>query len=212
YVPGLPDVQIDARLRPSATPLQIADAVRTRPLIVEENRVRLSGSFRLPEFDTRGRQLRPSALDLTLHADRADAFFFEYIFKEITGVSGYLTGEGRITGSLVDPIFDVNVELVDAQFSVPDYNLRFNASAKGSVDRQGIHIRDGFLTDKTGGTADLEGSILFNEYRFFSFALAARLREIQIMDVTDSRRGLSFYGRIWASGDASLTGPLYGAV
>lgn len=212
YVPGLPDVQIDARLRPSANEPPTITADGRRTLLVEENQVHLSGRFRLPEFDERGRRVRPSVLDLNVEAKRADTFFFEYIFREITDVSGYIAGNGRITGSLIDPIFDLSLDLYEAGFSVPDYNLRFNAEAKARIDRDGIHIDDGYLTDKTGGSADLWGSILFNDYRYFSFDLAARLREVQIMDVTDSRRGLSFYGRIWASGNATLTGPLHAAV
>ncbi|HEX7069611.1 MAG TPA: translocation/assembly module TamB domain-containing protein, partial [Rhodothermales bacterium] len=212
YVPGSPDVQIDAEIAPSSVPPPATVVGTTRPLLVEENALRLSGRFRMPQFDERGRQVLSSALDLRLDAERIDAFFFEYIFKELSDVGGYISGGGTITGSLNDPEFDLALHLADASFTVADYNLRFTAETDGFIDRRGIHIRDGHVRDKTGGTGLVNGSILFNDYRYFSFDLAARLNEIQIMDVTDANRGLSFYGRIWASCNATLTGPLNNAL
>ena len=57
------------------------------------------------------------------------------------------------------------------------------------------------------GTATLDGSILFNDYDYFSFDLSGQLDELTIIDVP-SAEDLPFYGTLRASGEATLTGPL----
>lgn len=211
YIPGEPDVYFDADLAPSQADPPETVPGSARSVVIEENRVRLAGRVRMPQFDER-QLVEPLAMDLRLAAERADAFFFEYLFPELTNVEGSISGGGSITGPLSNPDFDVRVSLSDAKFTVPDYNLQFTATANAHVDRIGIHITDGYVADKTGGTAEISGDVLFNDYRYFSFDLAARLDEVQIIDVMTNRDNLAFYGRIWASGNATLTGPISGAL
>ena len=75
------------------------------------------------------------------------------------------------------------------------------------MDEAGIHMAGVRVEDETNGIADIDGSLLFNDYKFFSFDLTGQLREILVIDVKDSDN-LPFYGTIRASGPATLTGPL----
>lgn len=205
YLPGTPDVALDVALHPIA----VDDTMRAAPssgLRKTENALRLAGTFRLP----RGGD-DPGVLDLSLNVQRADAFFFEYIISEVDRVEGAFAGQGTLRGTFAYPLFDANLTLTDGRFEIPMFNLHYRIDGPVRVDDEAIRIDEVVLRDPTGGEAQITGSLFFNEYRFFSFDLAAHLETLQIIDVPNFSRELPFYGTIWASGDATLTGPLYQA-
>lgn len=200
-----PDVAMQLTVRPDTAtsgPTLVPGGIRT----VEDNTLSLNGRVRLPisGADT----LAGDPLDLKLSVQRADLFFFEYIFQDtITKVSGYTAGQAHIGGSFTDPLFDADMRVADGDFTLPRFNLDYDIAGDVMVDEAGIHLAGVRVEDSDDGVADIDGSILFNEYRFFSFDLAAQLREMMVIDVEDSD-DLPFYGTIRASGPASLTGPL----
>ena len=210
--PTSSDLLIDAALVPTAPSL---DSLAGPPLVprgpqtLEENRLQLSGRVRLPGWSAAG-QPDGDQLDVNVTVDRADLFFFKYIFDEnLAKARGYTAGTIHIGGRFRRPIFDAEMQIQDARFTLPKFGLAYSASGPVEVDREGIHLRDLNVTDASG-TATVGGSILFNEYKYFSFDLSAELDELTIIDVDDAQ-DLPFYGEIHASGPASLTGPLSNA-
>ncbi len=197
---GTSEGVLDLRLEPAGR--DIAD-----PTLVE-NEAHITGTFRLPAFDAAGNRINDGAFDLNASVRRADLFFFEYIFPgTIDKVTGLATGEVHVGGTMFRPVFDAELRIVDGHFRVPRFNLEMALEADVFVDQYGIHIRRALVTDKTGGQSILAGDILFNDYDYFSLNLTGRLSDFQIMDVASSR-DLPFYGHIWASGTATLTGPI----
>jgi hypothetical protein len=199
-----PDVAVALDITPDSTggPSLVPGGIRT----VEPSTLSLNGRVRLPVAgaDT----LAGDPLDLNLSVQRADLFFFEYIFQDkITNVSGYTAGEAHIGGSFTDPLFDADMRVEEGDFTLPDFNLNYAIAGDVKVDEAGIHLAGVRVDDSDDGYADLNGSILFNDYRFFSFDLAGQLEEMTVIDVEDSDN-LPFYGMIRASGPATLTGPL----
>ncbi|MCH8962882.1 MAG: translocation/assembly module TamB domain-containing protein, partial [Bacteroidetes bacterium] len=209
YLPGTPDVKLDSLvLRPMDPDEPLPPGMRP-DLRVTENRVRMDGTFRLPKSADDD----PGALDLRVEAERADGFFFEYIVKEMDNVEGAIVGDGTITGTFEHPLFNADLTLTDGRFLIPKFNLRFqDVEGRVRIDEEGIKTDGVTLHDKTNGTATASGTIFFNDYRFISFDIDARLDDMQIIDVPSFTRELPFYGTIWASGDATLTGPLDNAV
>ena len=207
YDPATNEVSLDAALRPTGAALATRPAYLETPVQVsEENDLTMRGTIGLNE----GRSTSPPAYPLNLDVDieRADLFFFEFIFNEILAeVSGQVNGTGEIRGSFFDPTFDADLQIVDGRFDLPRFNLTYDIEGPVRVDREGIRIERANLSSPQGGTAVIDGTLLFNEYRFFSFDLTAELDELQIIDVRQSQ-DLPFYGTIWASGPLSLTGPL----
>ena len=204
YIPGSPDVALQARLTPSTA----GDA---DPL-PDRNDLTLNGTFRLPGPQNASETRDPGALDLNLRIQRADAFFFEHLFSEaIADVTGYVDGSGHIGGNFSKPAFNADLALRGVRFHIPEFQLAYEATGPLVVDRQGIHLANLRLSDTRNGTAVVGGSILFNDYRFFSFSLEGALDRLNVMNVRNSRE-LPFYGRIWASGDVMLRGPISNAL
>ena len=206
--PGTPDLFVEAALTPGPSSLDQLDGpplVPNGPRMIEGNRLDVQGRVRLPGLAPNS--AATDQLDLTVTVDRADLFFFEYIFEEtLTNVRGYTAGTIQIGGRFTNPIFDADMEVREGRFALPQFGLRYGISGPVTVDRRGIHLGEVSVTDD-GGAATITGSVLFNDYKYFSFDLSGQLDEISIIDVEDAQ-DLPFYGTIRASGPASLTGPL----
>ena len=210
--PNTPDLLVDATLSPGPSSL---DRVDGPPLVpdglraVEENQLSLSGRVRLPGQSAPASSAS-DALDLTAEIERADLFFFKYIFDENLAMArGYTAGTIDVGGRFRRPVFDADLAIENARFTLPQFGLEYSASGPLAVDRRGIHLQGLTVTDDEG-SATLDGSVLFNDYRYFSFDLSAELDELTIIDVNQAG-SLAFYGQIRASGPASLTGPLQDA-
>ena len=215
YLPGQPDVGLQVEISPVPTANReelLPDAGLAA--VYKENALLLDGTFRLPRFNPLATGfVDAGSLDLDLAMTRADVFFFELLFPNLLErADGYLTGSGTIGGDFGFPEFNAELALVDGEVSIPKFNLVFtDFEGPVRVDREGIHIDDATFVDPTGGSATISGGFLFNEYRFFSFDLVARLNELLIMNQGFSDE-LPFYGQVWASGTATLTGPTHSAL
>lgn len=213
--PDSPDLRVNAALEPGPSSI---DSLSGPPLIpqgpqtIEENRLQVAGRVRLPGWaeETDLSTSTPEQLDVTVNVQRADLFFFKYIFDEnLAQARGYTAGTIEVGGHFRHPVFNADLDIVNGHFTLPQFGLAYTANGPVQVDREGIHLQD-LRVEDSQGSATLQGSVLFNEYRYFSFNLSAELNELTIVDVTDAE-DLAFYGQIRASGPASLTGPLQNA-
>ena len=215
YLPGEPDVGLRVEISP--VPEFERDALlpdEAMPARYVENALLLDGTFRLPRINRQTSGIIDAgSLDLALEMVRADVFFFELIFPNfLERASGFLSGEGRLTGDFTFPIFNADLALKEGSVAIPKFNLVYsNFEGPVRIDRRGIDVTGASFTDPTGGSATITGGFLFNEYRFFSFALETHLNELLVMNQDDAE-DLPFYGQIWGSGTLSLTGPTHSAV
>lgn len=207
YVASRPEVAVQLNLAPIAPNSRAVLFGTDLPASIIQNELDVAGDIRLPgsSGDQNG------LLNLSTTIDQADVFWLRYLFPEVLGsVSGFLSGEGRITGDFSFPVFDVRLGIVDGQFDIPYTQTSYAASGALRLDEEAIHFEPLRLVDETGGELDVTGRLLFNEYTSFTFDMDGRLDEFQIMNVAESEE-LPFYGFIWASGDIQLTGPLFNA-
>jgi translocation and assembly module TamB len=206
FLPGSPDLALELALRPiSDDPPEAEPAAKRRN---RENRLHAAGTLRLPSFDADRARADDGTFDVRLTVDRADAFFFEYLFPEVVDrVEGHFEGRGSIRGSFRSPLFEGDLQLVGGRVDVPRFNLKLRAEGPVRVDADGVKLDDLSISDASGGSGVVSGAILFNDYRYFSLNLRGALDRIQIINVLNSR-DLAFYGQVWASGNVTLTGPV----
>jgi translocation and assembly module TamB len=196
-IPGRPGFAVDLSLQPDD------------PRAAVENRIHVAGTLSLPGRTPTG-VWDSGFFDLAATFTRLDLFFLDHLFPEIiAGTRGAGTGSGTIRGDWSYPLFDGDLFVRDASTRVPDFNLGLSAEGRVTVDRYGFQFHDVSLRDKRGGSGTVRGRLLFNDYRYFSFDLAAQLTDFEIIDVGRAQAGtLPFYGHIRAGGTATLTGPL----
>lgn len=200
------EVAVSAHLTPAEQAGRRAERGEGPGIEMVDNDISVDGGIRFG-----GTASGRAEMDLTAEIRRADLFFFEYLFPHtIDEVVGQVRGTGRIRGTLARPVFDAELDLEDASFAIPEFNLSLDAAGKITVDRDAIRIASATVTDQGGGSASLSGDILFNEYRYFSVDLIGDLEALQIMNI-DHSLDLPFYGNIRGSGRVTLDGPLSGA-
>lgn len=208
--PDRPDLAVTAELSPAPSSPDSLSSVGLPPggvRTIEPSRLSLSGRIRLPGLTSPPDTSDTDELDLDVQVERADLFFFEYIFDDnIAQVRGATAGSLHVGGSFRDPVFDADLNIADGRFRLPEFGLAYKAEGSVTVDRKGIHLQSATVSDEEG-TATINGSLLFNDYEYFSFDLSGELDEITIIDVPTAAN-LPFYGTIRASGTATLTGPL----
>lgn len=202
-------LEADSRFVPGSDRIEVSmELAHAAPLPNGvQNQLTAEGVVGLPSYDTRGTYLDPGFIDLDVRVGEADLFFFEDIFDEVADVDGVARGTGQIGGTFRRPVFQGDVQIPGGSFRMPRFGLTYELSGPVRISREGFHLNSVRVTDGTGGSASVSGDILFNDYEFWSFDLTGQAEEFQIVDVTNSR-SLPWYGRIWASGSASLTGPL----
>jgi hypothetical protein len=207
FVAGSPDVAVALRLEPSDVPEGSTIIGGDTPAVGIDNALSLSGNVRLPSFAGTS----AGSLDLNVDVQRADLFFFKYIFNDVLGiVQGYAAGGGRISGTFFQPVFDVDMRVADGRFEVPIINETYSIESEVRIDAEGIHLADARVTDPSGGEARIDGVLEFNRYRFFTLDLAGSVDELRIMNISASDE-LPFYGFIRVSGTFDLTGPTFNA-
>ena len=209
YTAGAPDLNLDLSLVPTPdvdAPREAAEALVPDGIQqVVSNTLDLTGRLRVASETTEWED--DEWLDLNLDVERADLFFFDFVFGDVLeNIEGYTAGTSAITGRWGHPVFDADME-VDGRFTIPRFNLDYAIAGPIAVDEEGIHLNNARLDDGDEGEASIAGSVLFNDYQFFSFDLESEVNELTIMDVQRAR-DLPFYGFIRASGPLSLTGPL----
>jgi len=216
YAAQSPDLLLDGsidadvqRVEDLTGPSLVPEGART----VDPNSLFLSGRIRLPDWARAGPIEQASALppgetlDLSVDVQRADLFFFRYIFEErISRVRGFVTGPLHVGGQLQDPRFEADFNIVNGSVRLPLFGLAYRVEGPVEVDGRGIHARTLRVTDDEG-SATINGSVLFNDYQYFSFDLSASLDGITVIDVSQAK-DLPFYGYIRGSGPLQLTGPL----
>lgn len=182
---------------------------KPEPLFISENDVMATGSLQLPIGKNADGSAKKGKLDLNLFIGHLDLFFFKMLFPgEINKPTGYGYGNAKITGTFAKPIFNADLQIAKGEFEIPEFNLKPSIAGSLTVDEAGFHLHQMRLKDREGeGTAVLNGDILFNDYRFFSFNLTGEMDAFEIINVEQSKT-LDFYGHIWASGKMSLVGPL----
>ncbi|MCH7976364.1 MAG: translocation/assembly module TamB domain-containing protein, partial [Bacteroidetes bacterium] len=201
-IPTGDGVEIDLHLSRPDTSVAIP-----RGILLEENDLNVTGLVRFPGRDDAGER-DAGEFDLDINIRRADFFFFDLIFwRLLANTQGYASGDGSITGDFSFPEFDADLSVHNVFTSIPSFGLELGLEGDVNIDRRGIHLTSIVLTDKADGTAHMDGSVLFNDYRFFSLDLEATLNKVEIIDVPSSTN-LAFYGHILASGTVSVTGPL----
>jgi translocation and assembly module TamB len=179
------------------------------PARVLSNNVSFGGVIELPGSLADGSEF-PGRIAADVDLERADIFFFEYIFNETSDVSGFARGNGRITGSIYKPVFDIEARIIDSHFSIPKIGMKYDMTGSVRIDGEAINLIDFRLTDPTGGVGTLGGKLLFNNYQFFTFDMSGKLDRFQMMNLAFSDE-LPFYGFLWTSGTLTIDGPLFGA-
>jgi len=130
-----------------------------------------------------------------------------FVKDELLDVKGLATGNVLVRGTLKEPILSGNVMLQKASFIVNQLNTRFYLSHNVVITPDAFSLVNADLQDEEGNHATVSGAVRHKDFRNISLDLDVNFRNFLVLNEIESRnRG--YWGRGYASGVASIKGPL----
>ncbi len=131
--------------------------------------------------------------------------FMTDVFSEMDGyMSGEIFAEGPV--NLLE-IRSRNTRLENALLKVAYTNVPYYADGNFRLDNEGIYFDDIKLRDRYDGTGSVNGSINWIRFRDMTFDTHLNVSSMEAVNLTQAMSE-SFYGRLFATGNVSITGPM----
>ena len=130
--------------------------------------------------------------------------FLSGVFSEI---GGGISGQVAISGPL-DHLAPVSEDLMidDALLRVAMTGVPYTVRGPILIDRKGILFDALQISDDTGGSGTLSGTLSYNDLKDFALDSRLRFADLKLVDAPERPDG-AFYGLLRASGSAAVTGP-----
>lgn len=148
------------------------------------------------------------SLDILGKANGLDMGFINFYIKDIFGtVTG--KGYGDVHIYSVDKLVavDANVLAKDASLGVNFLNTRYYFTDSIKLNRNIIDFDTIFITDELGQKGKLTGNISHKYFLDMSLNLGIHCDTMLVMNTTKAESP-SFYGKVLASGDIAILGPV----
>ena len=150
--------------------------------------------------------LRPkSGLDLDIRPKNANLKFLEYYINSImSDVKGRTSGRIHLYG----PFSALNLEgsaRADASFKVNALNTYFMLEDSVHLIPGKMSVQNALISDLEGRRGNVTGYISHSHFKDMSYRLEADVSNMLVMNTAEDP-DVSFYGTIYATGNAHLTG------
>ncbi|MBC7921232.1 MAG: translocation/assembly module TamB [Ferruginibacter sp.] len=158
-------------------------------------------------YDPNAGENEPS-LDLLAQLKETDLEIVEPFAKPfVSQLSGTASGTVRIGGRLSAPLLKGELNLRKGRLKYNYLNTFFRFEDQVFLSENQIGTRQLRLVDEEGNLAILKGGLFHDGFRDFVLDFNATFDHFKLLD-TDSRSGETYYGTAFATGNASLFGPI----
>lgn len=146
-------------------------------------------------------------IDARLHKMR-----IEYFQPLLTDVFSEMKGEASGMFNIKGPVDMLKISSRDAMIENAmlkiDYtDVPYFADGKFHVNEKGVFFDDISIKDRYRGTGNVTGSINWNHFRNIGFDTHIKVNEIEGISMAEDK-GLGFYGKVAATGNVAITGPV----
>lgn len=149
-----------------------------------------------------------NSLNLVAELRQADLEILEPFTKEfISNLGGTASGNVKITGKLAAPLLKGELAISKGRLKFNYLNTVFHFEDKIFFSENEIGTKRMRLLDDEGNAALLHGGVYHDGFRAFVLDLSATLTNFKILNTTE-KNGESYYGTAFATGKASVFGPL----
>ena len=123
-------------------------------------------------------------------------------------MGGSISGRIDVSGPLSDlAVLSHDTRLDDGLLRVAYTNVPYHADGPFHLDETGAYFDNITLRDDYTGTGSVNGSINWDHFRNMNFNTLINVNEIEGINITEDN-GSGFYGRIFGTGNVSITGPM----
>ena len=139
-----------------------------------------------------------------MKVDYAQPFLTD-VFSEM---GGEISGKIKARGPLNDlSISSSGTRLKNAMLRIAYTNVPYYADGEFHLNDSGVYFDDIILKDRYTGTGNVSGSINWDRLRDISFNTQIKVAGIEGINLSEGQ-GDGFYGRIFGTGNVSITGPM----
>ncbi|MCX7636796.1 MAG: translocation/assembly module TamB [Cyclobacteriaceae bacterium] len=130
--------------------------------------------------------------------------FLEELFSQIQGTA---TGSCSITGTLNNPLLSGSARIDNGALMINYLKTSYRFNGTIQVTPTSIVFRDFNLTDGLNNPARLQGEITHRAFGDMHLNLFTTFTDLQVLNTT-ARDNELFYGQAYASGQATIKGPV----
>lgn len=160
--------------------------------------LKASGSF----------NLKSEALNFNMSFDQAPIHPFQSFMKGyVSIIDGTADLNAQLTGTIAKPKLNGQLHLNDAKFKIDFLQTTYHIpNALLNFNQQNISFNPFKVFDKNKQSAQVSGGVKFNSFTQWQYdILINEFNKFQCMSTSSSDNSL-FYGNVYASGSASITG------
>ncbi|TPE44296.1 translocation/assembly module TamB domain-containing protein [Pontibacter mangrovi] len=154
-------------------------------------------------------EMQPNATLLNMNANIGTlnmASLEGFMAGMVKQLDGSASGDLRITGTLAQPDIQGQLDFDRAQFNITMLGSLFTLeNERLDFNQQGISFPNFTITDSLGNDLVINGNILTENYTDFTFGLNVDTERFLALNSTAQDNSL-FYGTVYVSADASITG------
>ncbi|GIV37788.1 MAG: hypothetical protein KatS3mg032_2167 [Cyclobacteriaceae bacterium] len=130
--------------------------------------------------------------------------FLEDLFSRMNGEA---SGTCLVTGTLANPRLNGSAAITNGELTVNYLKTSYKFSGNLGFSPTAITFSDFNLTDVLNNRARLQGQIRHRAFANMELNLSASFSDFQVLN-TSQRDNELFYGQAYASGNATITGPV----
>jgi hypothetical protein len=150
----------------------------------------------------------PNPLDVTARLQDANLKILEPFLEDLfRNISGTVTGDYRITGTLLEPLLQGEGKIPDGQLTVDYLKTTYRFTGVVGLSPHSIYFKNFDLTDMFNNKASLSGAILHDNFYNMRINFDASFRNFQVLN-TSAKDNSLFYGQGYGTGDLNLFGPI----
>ncbi len=161
---------------------------------------KLSGSYFMGEKEPR--------MDFDLHLKNLNLkMVAPFVSSFMSRVSGFASGDVKITGKLAEPVFKGKINLMRTEFCIDYLKVPYTLADVVTVEEGYFGFNNITLYDSLGNKAYLNGKITHKHLRDVRLDLNIDLNDFSAFRNTFAQNNL-FYGTARGTGNVKITGPL----
>lgn len=144
--------------------------------------------------------------DLNLEKLRMNIFngVLDPIFRDIRGIA---TGNITVNGTRSEPLFNGDIFLQKTSFYINYLNTRYSFTHHLKVTPNGFLVENLIARDKDGNEAIINGGVIHNKFKDLRLDLGLNVTNFLCLN-TNEANGDLFWGQAYATGFATISGPL----
>ena len=164
----------------------------------------------IPNMEIKGfvKPYENNRLGLTAKLDNFNLQSFEPFIKDyFSSIKGECNGTLKIDGTLLKPNIIGDIYIGNGKFRFNFLNTTYSFSDNIHFDTSSIRFDETKLVDTIGNACLLNGVIEHKRFRDINFNIKGKFNDLLVMNTTEENNKL-FYGKAFATGRMSVTGPL----